>query len=407
MRFDKLLEDRVLKPFGMVGAGPCNERFTKKLITVRRKKDGSEQPANSEDYNWRSRGARGVLASVHDIHALLDRIHGQELVDARERDLLLRPLPGGSLKVITADIGGQQLRRIDGYASGYHTRWTIHESSRSWVVLCSHNKFPVSDLEAALVGELLKVSAEEPTPPPVEPDPEPEPAPAVTAAKNHKPAASNVAADLVDRFVGTFALPSGGCFRIEQNGALLRLHGEGLQASVRLIDGAWPGTRGALVQRSEDRGLALLARLIRGDATAVDEAFVDPGTANSMTTLLAGVLAEHGALQRIEFLGTDFTVRGQVDSWFRIVCARGEATIRLQWRDQKRFAGCALTIDVPPFAIDIAVLAADSAAGQTNSGRILRLTIEGRGDRRILVFEDQTAGKEGLIDCPLVPKGLR
>ena len=33
---------------------------------------------------------------------------------------------------------------------------------------------------------------------------------------------------------------------------------------------------------------------------------------------------------------------------------------------------------------------------------IRRLTMEGRGELRNLVFEDESAGDEGLLDCPVV-----
>lgn len=400
-RFDKLLEERVLKPFGMSGADHANGRFPARLVTVRRKADGTAEPANRLDYTWRVRGARGVLASVHDVHALLGGILAGGLLDRRERELLWRPLVGPQLKIRRADVGAIALRRIEGFDAGFQTRWTVHDASKSWVVLCTDQAAPLDRLEAALVTELAAtLAAAPPTPEPPTPEPftEPErPAPEPTAA----------AASELDRFTGTFELPAGGRFRIARDGAALRLFGEGAQASVRLVEGVWPGLLGAVARRSEDRGIALLERLVRGDATVVGEAFADAAAARAASTALAGFVAGHGAFDRAEFVGTALPRRGVVESWYRLVCTGGAATVRVSWRDERRFATCALSTEPPPFSVEVAVTGPDRATARSAGGQVLALTVEGRGDGRTLVFEDGTPGDDGLLECALVPAAPR
>lgn len=392
-RFDKLLKDRVFKPFGMAGAGNCDARFSSKLVTYRKRPEDI-LPATSVVYNWRRRGNSGILASVYDVHALIDKIFAGKLLDQRERDLLFRPMIGGALKIFEANAGGERLLKVDGGATGYRTRWSMHEPSRSWIICCAANDTKIADLESPLLRELASVWAggamadaadvgSTPTPQPTTAPTRPPPVPTASA----------------DRFVGTFALPTGGVFRIERSGGGLVLRAEGAEASVRLMEGVWPGKLGALAQRSEDRGIALLERLVRGDATVVDEAFADSGKARDASTAMAGFVSTSGEFERIEFLGTSVPRRGVIESWYRLACTKGAATLQVRWQDDQRFASCEITTAAPPFAVPLTTGKADWANAKAMSGQMLRLTMEGRGERRTLVFEDRTSGDNGLLDC--------
>lgn len=399
-RYDKLLEAKVLRPFGMTGAGPTSSRFDKRLLTTRRKADARDGvPANQVVYNWRQRGGRAVLASVFDVHELLEHMTAGKLLDAEQRGLLLRPFGDGSVRVTQIDTAGQRVVRIEGYTEGFKTWWTLHEASRSWVVLFTGEEHGPFAIEEAMLLEVAQTLL-----PATAPVVEPEPAAPELPVKATTPAATPAATtEQIERFVGDYALPAGGTFRIERAGAGLRLRASGVQAAVRIGEGSWPGQGGALALRAEDRGLSLLSRLLAGDATVVDEAFAAAAAANAGSTLLAGILADHGALTRIEFVGNESDKRS-VRSWFHIVCANGDAWITADWQDARRFARLGSAVASTPFVIPLTVVGPDRATAQALGGAALDLTLEGRTGQRVLVFGDGSAGENGLIDCRETPK---
>ena len=324
------------------------------------------------------------------------------------RDVLLQAVEKGEFKLSDFEFQGQQMWRFEGYSTGYTTRWTVHPSSGSWVVLFTGKDRGPGGVEAALLLELANslapVAIDPSSPPPMPPIEVGVPTPLPTASSPQ--GVGEITLDELDRFVGTFRLPSGGTFRVERSDRGLRLQAAGLQASVRVREGRWPGQTSVLAQRSEDRGLALLGRLLEGDASVVDEAFADSAPAASASALLAGILAEHGALSRLEFVGTAPVDRA-ARSWFRVVCAQGSALVVVDWLDERRFARCRRASAEPPFGVDLTVTAPDWAVGRATGGWPLRLTIEGRGDARVMVFEDGSPGDDGLIDCELVPNSPR
>ncbi|MCR9245440.1 MAG: beta-lactamase family protein [bacterium] len=401
-RYDKALASTVLKPFGMKGANHCGSSVSNRLETMRRKPMGDEK-ATALNYNWRYRGASGILASVHDVHELLANATAGELLDARLRDLWWRPLAGGAFAVRETDAGGQKLRVFEGRTPGYRTRWTLHERSRSWVVICAGKATNIDALESALLSELAReltpgavaggAAAKPPTPAPGARTPAPPPGGTSAGAVGASDAA---------RFVGIFELPTGGRLQIVSLGGKLRLIGEGLQGSVRVAQGGFAAD--PVATRQADRGIALLERLVRGDASAVDDAFRDAASATAITAALAGFVTANGEFERVAFVGNPKagaanSRRPSKESWFRVDCARGSRYVIVRWRDERRFASCKLSADEPPFAAELQVIAPDTAVARTAAGRPVRITMEGRGNARTLVFEDATPGDAGLIDC--------
>jgi hypothetical protein len=105
---------------------------------------------------------------------------------------------------------------------------------------------------------------------------------------------------------------------------------------------------------------------------------------------------------RTEFVGSELGDRGEpAHSWFRLRGKDGELLLHAVWHDAQRFSTCTAATAEPPFMVPVQVVRADCAVAKTPGGD-LRLTIEGRGPARVLVFEDGTPGAAGLLDCPLV-----
>jgi len=405
-RFDKIVTERMQKAFGMTGAGSCNGRFDGKLVTARRsQEDERGEPATAFALDWTHRGVGGVLASVLDVHALLGNLVAGKLLDEAQLDVLWRPSAGGeafSVNVIGA--GSERLVRVAGQTKGYRWRWLVHLATRTWIVLATEDFGSTAELETALLGELAQqlVAAQPPhEPPPAVPPPVPSsgaPGPGLPQSPVDGPSA--------ERFVGTFAMPNGGgTLRIDRVGDGLRLSGSGLQASARIVDGAWSAGNAARAARAEDLGRALVERLARGDETAA-EGFASPELASAAQRLIGDWLDAHGPLTRIEFVGTQFTGT-QPHSWFLVHGADATMTFCAAWRDEQHLGSCRVPAEPPPFAVPLQVVRADCAIARAVAGGELRLTVEGPPSARVLVFEDGTPGPSGLLDCTLVGNAPR
>lgn len=401
-RFERALFDRVLKPFGMTTAGASNGRFDARLLTARRSMANERGEAPTAlPYTWAQRGASGVLASPLDVHALLSGLCAGKLLERRHLDVLWRPLAGDTLQINRQTVGPDVLVRVAGQAGGYRTRWLIHEASRSWVVLCTDDLTITDALEGALLAEVaqqrLAAAAAAATKPPAGANP-----PGAPSA----PTAPPVAADR-DRFVGVFALPgTGGRFVVERVAAELVIRGEGLQAAARLLDGEWPPANATSYARTEDRGLSVLERVLRGDATVAGEAFPNATVAASAAALLQAWATQSGPLVRVEFLGTRVVDRA-FQSWFRLVGQRGSQVVRSGWLAAERLTGLVAADEPLPFRAELAVVRPDVAVAKTARGVELRFTMEGPPGRRVLVLEDASTGPDGLIDCLEVPTAPR
>lgn len=407
--YERALRRHVLKPFGMKDADVLGGSFSSKYLTTRRSLKGDER-ADKLFFNWHQRGVSGVLATALDVHALLAGVTGGKLLDARERDLWWRPVPAGRLRVEQADLLGTRLRRIDGRCEGYRTRWTIHPESRSWVVLCAGDTCDLDAVEVALVGVLAPAfrsggpgvgdgaGASEP------PAPTTTPPPTATSKAGSSKAGSPTAGGAIDaevaaRFVGTFTVPNGGRFEIRDDGGSLQLVAAGVEPSTRLLEGVWPGRTGAAAGQYADRGIAILERLADGDATVVDDGFVSGTAATAASTTVAGLLADHGALARVRYVGS-IAERGRVESWFALDFEDHAPILQVRWRGSRKFTSCRPSAEPPPFAVALTIVGPDAATATSPAGTMLRLTMEGRPGDRTLVFEDGTVGEDGLLDCP-------
>lgn len=395
-RFEKLVAERVLRPAGMATATLLGQRADAKLVTSRRTPANERgEPADRAEWNWSQRGARGVLASVLDVHALLQALLGDSLLTAEQRAVLWQPLPGDSYGVTELPGNGGSYVRVHGHCTGYRARWLVDPSSRSWIVVLTEDYGATDAVEAALAAEVWQAVAERKNQ-------------AATAATTPAPAGGAAAAGAVwpaaeiERFVGTFTLPrGGGTFRIERDHASVRLVGMGLQASARLREGHWPPPGEDRLRRAEDRGLSLLTRVLADDAAVDQDGFETASVGAAARTELRNWVQANGAPSKVDYVGT--TLEGHGETWFRLVGKNGETIVRAAWIGASKWVRCAVAAEPLPFAVGLVPVRADVAVGTLANGVRIVVTMEGRGELRNLVFEDESAGDEGLLDCPVVP----
>jgi CubicO group peptidase (beta-lactamase class C family) len=397
-KFEKVLVDRVLRPAGMTTALPLGQRADSKLVTSRRTPANERgDPADRAEWNWSHRGARGVLASVLDVHALLLALTTGKLLPDELRAVAWKPITGTDYGVTALPANGDTLVRVHGSCTGYRARWTVDPGSRSWVVILAEDYGNTDAVEAALCGEAwqavaaLKAPA---APAPAAGEPGTATTPGADAAAAWPPAA-------VERFAGTFTLPrGGGVFRIERSGAGVRLCGIGLQASARVLEGRWPPPGEDRLRRAEDRGLSLLKRALANDAS-VDQDGCEAGSVGAAARAeLAAWVAANGAPTAVEYAGT--TLQGHGETWFRIANARAEAFVRAAWSAKSTWMRCTVAAEPLPFAAELVLVRPDVAVANLPGGRLV-LSMEGRDDARNLLFEDDSPGEHGLLDCPLAP----
>ena len=398
-RFEKLLVDLICKPFGMTTAGPCNARADPKLVSFRRSPQNERgEPATTLEWNQAQRGARGVLASVLDVHALLSGLTAGKLIDDERLALLWRPSPPSPGYEVSALPGnGETLVRVAGQTGGYRARWIVHRSSKSWVVLLTEDYGSQDDLEAALVAELSQLRPATTAAVPAVGDGKP------PAAPTGEPPAGGAAVagwplTQLERFVGTFVMPrGGGTFVIDRDGDALRLRGAGLQASVRVAEGHWPPAGEDRLRSFEDRGLRLLERLVADEAAVDGEGFADSSSGAAARQLLREWKQRHGVPTTVEYVGSRLTGAGE--SWFRLALATQQLVLHVTWANESRWRRCEVGEQPPPFAVALTSVRADCAVAETAAGRRLVLTIEGQGASRRLVFEDESTERDGLLEC--------
>ncbi|MEO6593254.1 MAG: serine hydrolase domain-containing protein, partial [Planctomycetota bacterium] len=162
-RFDRLLVERVMKPFGMSNAVLWNGRPDQKLLTLRRSagNERGELPT-LYDLNWAHRGAHGVLASVLDVHAMLSGLLAGKLLPAEQLDVLWRPFAGADVGVAELPAYGATFVLVHGQTGGYRARWLVHRARRSWVVVLTQDQGAIEALEGALLAQLAKLCSPEP-----------------------------------------------------------------------------------------------------------------------------------------------------------------------------------------------------------------------------------------------------
>ncbi|MFM1871653.1 MAG: hypothetical protein RL398_1075, partial [Planctomycetota bacterium] len=291
-KFDKLLETRALRGFGMTHAGVLSSRLDAKRLTTRRSDaDAAGEALSAFDWNYVHRGVRGVLASPSDLHAFLARVTDDKKgLSSDARTVWLTKTDGGGLYVQQEPVSGTAAWRMYGDVKGFKTRLTVWPSRRAWVVVCTDDQSPAQELEAALVAAVGNgggAAAAGPTTVPV----------AGASAGAPPPKASAAA---VQRFAGRYELPNGGgvfVVRAQGDGAVLL--GEGLVASARLDVGAWPTPDEARLRKAEDRGMFVLDRVRAGDASIDRDGFVDAAQGEA----LADELQRRGA-QSFRWVGS-------------------------------------------------------------------------------------------------------
>lgn len=396
-RFERYVQERVLKATGMVDAGFLGDAgLDDKRMTLRKKDPGSKgQPVGAGTLNWAIRGARGLVATPLDVQAFGQALCQGRFVDDAGGQWLLAPLAGGdAYQVEVLKVGAAELVQVRGQTEGYRARLLLHRASRSTIVVCGNGQAQLDPLVQALASALLVGLP--PAPPPVAAEPAPstppgpEPAPA--------PVASGSAAQRA-RFVGTFDLPAGGSFAIvEQSGGLLLL-GRGLQGSARVGYGSWPPPKVEdTLRTAEDRGLALLAAMVQDERTAFGDAFAGDDASLAARRLWDEAQRQHGKPSSIELLGTQ--VGEPTTSWFQVVFGSTPVRWQVTWAGA-RFAAIRVAAGELPFQLPLQVVRADVAVATTRSGQALMLTVEGEGADRCLVFEDGSGGAGGLLECRL------
>ena len=397
LRLEKLLADGVTKPFGMSSAVLCTARPDARLVSARRTPQNERgEPATAFELNWAHRGARGVLASVLDVHALLRGLVSGTLLPEELLQVLWRPLPGApGYEVSELPGNGEMLVRVAGETVGYRAVWIVHRRSKSWIVMLTEDWGSLQDLQQALVAEWNQMLPRAGGP-----------VANGTAAAGTAPApgtatpvADGAFSDAeAERFVGTFVLPrGGGTFVIERRDGGLRLSGWGLQASWRVAQGCWPPPKEELLRHHEDRGLRLVEQLL-ADTAAVDaEAFIAPTNGAAARDLLRAWKKENGAPAAIEFVGTAMLQAGE--SWFRLRTATKQLVLHVVWAHETKWRSCQVATEPPPFSVMLTSQRPDCAVAETAERRRLVLTMEGLAGSRCLVFEDASDGNGRLIEC--------
>jgi CubicO group peptidase (beta-lactamase class C family) len=399
-RLEKLLSDSVAKPFGMSTAVLCTARPDSKLVSSRRTPQNERgEPATSFELNWAHRGARGVLASVLDVHALLRGLLSGSLLSEELLQVLWRPLPGGpGYEVSELPGNGETLVRVAGETVGYRAVWIVNRRTKSWIVMLSEDWGSLQDLQQALLAEWNQLLPRAGAPAAANGTPAPGTAPAPGTPAAAPTAEGAFSAAEAERFAGTFVLPrGGGTFVIERHAGGLRLSGWGLQASVRVGQGYWPPPKEELFRHHEDRGLRLVEQLLADAATVDGEAFTAPSSGAAARDLLRAWKKENGAPSSIEFVGSAMLQAGE--SWYRLRTATKQLVLHMVWAHETKWRSCEVATE-PPFSVFLTSVRPDCAIAETAERRRLVLTIEGTAANRCLVFED-TSDKGGLFECRL------
>ncbi len=399
-RFEELLHKRVFQPARMDDTGCLGDRrLDKNRQSLRRSpRDPDGEGVLAADLTWAARGARGVISTGLDLHAWFDALLGGRVLDDDDRAVLLRPLDGRDAWSVTRrSFGGIELVELAGVTQGYRSRVLLVPGTRTWIVLLSDQ---VTELQR-LQGALARVLAGQAPPPPGEGRPEPKPEPKPAERPEPEPAAPPLTGPpsaMAVRFVGTFAAPGGGRFVVTAHGDRLTVLGLGLQPSARTTLGRWPdGAEAAELRRCEDAGLAAIARLQQGDHAGAAAAFAgDDALVRARAALRA---ATGGATApRIEFAGTD---PGARESWFWVDVADGR-WLKGAWAKDGRLQGLERSPTAPPFVAACELQRPDWAVGRSADGTVVSVSVEGEGQDRRLVWEDATAGADGILECGLL-----
>jgi CubicO group peptidase (beta-lactamase class C family) len=365
-RMERLLPELLGAPFGADTLAVCGSKIDAARATVRIGDGGGKTPVDRQPLRLEDRGARGVLASVLDLHALTSALAAGRIAPLAAVAPILTPVVGVDCQQVALPLAGRDWVVLGGDTIGYRALWAFDLAAGDWVIALAASGSPLEPLVFGLLQEL---------PPPMR-------ALDLAAAPPPFPAAERA------RFVGCYALPRGGgqfTVRAQQEG--LVLFGAGLQASARIAAGRWSTTDAPVLRRIEENGLGVLQRLI--DGSAVNAEFVDAAAKAKAHDLVRGL----GPDVRPHYVGTDLGPPAR--TWFELRGA-STATVLAVWENAQRLRSLAKVDAVPPFQVPLQFVRADVA---TAVGRPLVISIEGLPGARRLVFEDGTPDPQGLLDC--------
>lgn len=399
-KLEELCRKLLWQPLGLADIGWMGERRLddKKAMDRRESQSNRTVPLLPATLDWTRKGAAGLLASPRALCTLVEAVIDGRAATEAHRKLLLAPLDLRSFRVLEGAIPGSPESRILTTSDpGYRTRVAIDPRMRSvTVVTCDETLDPEPVLVA--VGRTLYA----------------DPAavagivPAATgpSAADSAPAADPAAATPA-RFAGRYRMPSGDEFEITADGKDLVVQALGLQAAERVLSGRWPAPAafsGPMDQdwlRSrQDRVLLLADHLAQRDEQQAVELCTSLEVARAAAELWRSLAVPKDAPPRLVFAGTD-TATPPV-SWLRLGDAK-PVWLRFRWGVDGRISGMERANAGPQFRTRFVIERADCAAGNAaRTKQPIRVTIEGEGDGRVLVWEDGTEGPGGLVACVLV-----
>ncbi|MEC7584972.1 MAG: serine hydrolase domain-containing protein [Planctomycetota bacterium] len=388
--YEDAVRKLVFQPFGMSQAGFLDGRkVDRKNVSWRREPDKEPKVATALGWNWAHRGARGVLVSAYDLNALISRLLRGKPIDDRQLATLWRPMSGGDVyRVEQLPVGPTSFVQLHGAVSGYRARLIVHRASNSWIVLLANPQdlqrvaVSLGALVTEEIGKTVAAAVEEPDPAPLTPPDRPE--------VEEEPVGYRPTPEELQRFTGLFQAANGDAYRVEVKGRGLVVTGLGLAASARMQFGRWPPSRYEdRLRRYEDRGLAMLQRLLAGDRSG--DAFTSDRASVKAMQLLGSLEQQLGDAPTVRFLGSE--VGSSSTSWF-LVEGNEPVVLCARWSRGNKFSSLRVSDKPAPFSCAFAVRRPDWAEA-TESGKRMSLSVEGKGAARVLVLED----RGGLIEC--------
>jgi len=396
-RLEETCRKLLWQPLGLVDTGWAGERRLddKRAMDRLERREKRTAPLLPATIDWTRKGATGLLASPRDLCALLGAVADGRAATELNRKRLLEPVELRPFRVAEGAVPGSPDSRVmNGTAPGYRVRAVVDPRTRSVVVVSTDETMDPEPLLVAVGGAL--VGAPAPTAAgPVEPvATEPAPPPDPTAAT---PA----------RFVGRYRMPTGDELEVVADGQALVVSGTGLQAAERVQSGRWPA-QGAFsgpldqdwLRSRQDRVLLLAEHLTQRDEKQATELCATLDVARAAQELWRSLALPKDRPPQLAFAGTDTAT--QPVSWLRV----GDAPFqwfRFRWGADGRISGMERATAGPQFRTKLVIERADCAAGTAaRTKQAIRVTIEGVGDDRVLVWEDGTEGPGGLVACPLV-----
>lgn len=400
-KLEELCRKQLWQPLGLADIGWMGERRLddKKAMDRREKRADRTVPLLPATVDWTRKGAAGLLASPRALCTLVEAVLDGRAATEAHRKLLLAPLDHRSFRVLEGAIpGSPESRILTTSESGYRTRIAIDPRMRSvTVVTCDETLDPEPVLVA--VGRTLYAD------------------PAAAAVGVAPPATGPVAAETVPvadptattpvRFVGRYRMPSGDEFEVTADGKDLVVSASGLQAAERVQSGRWPA-QGAFsgpmdqdwLRSRQDRVLLLAEHLTQRDEKQATELCATLDVARAAQELWRSLALPKDLPPQLAFAGTDTTTPPV--SWLRVGDAPSQ-WLRFRWGVDGRISAMERATAGPQFRTKLAIERADCAAGTAaRTKQPIRVTIEGVGEGRVLVWEDGTEGPGGLVACPLV-----